>query len=212
VGNLTAGRWRRWPGRQRLCVDWRCLLLLVFMLTLPASASSLWVEGTRSLFTTPQRAWQVGDLITVIIVEQAQATQTSSTETAKKSGLGVGLELPAGALEALGSVNADIEGGDRLRSTGKTVRGGTLRASLTAEVKEVDGSGNLHIEGRQTIVVNGETQEIVLSGVVRSQDVYSDNSVLSTSIANAEIAYKGAGTLGSKQQQGIITRFFHWLF
>lgn len=176
-----------------------------------AWASSLWSDGLTSLYST-RRVWQTGDLITVVIVEQAQATQTAGTETSKKSGVGVGLDAPLTALDALGGFYADLEGGDRLRSTGKTVRGGSLKARLTAQVTGQDDLGNLTIEGRQTIVVNGEEQEIVLSGVVRPQDVFADNSVLSTSIANAEIAYKGAGSLGAKQQQGILTRFFHWLF
>ncbi|MGI6083274.1 MAG: flagellar basal body L-ring protein FlgH [Limnochordia bacterium] len=183
--------------------------LLGLLVTPPLAASSLWHEGAGSLYTTAPRTWQVGDLITVIIVEQAQATQTASTETQKKSGVGVGVELP---WDPSGHLSADIEGGDRLRSTGKTVRGGTLRASVTAEVKALEPSGNLRIEGRQTIVVNGETQEIVLSGVVRPEDIGKDNAVLSTSVAEAEIAYQGAGSLGGKQRQGIITRFFHWLF
>lgn len=199
-------------GNRRFFLGLQCTTWLVLLAALPLAASSLWSEGAGSLYITPQRTWQVGDLITVIIVEQAQATQTAGTETQKKSGMGVGVELPLEVLEPLGSAKADIEGGDRLRSTGRTVRGGTLRATLTAEVKALGESGNLRIEGRQTIVVNGETQEIVLSGLVRPEDIYSDNSVLSTSLAEAQIAYQGTGTLGAKQRQGIITRFFHWLF
>jgi len=195
--------------RWKLCPVLLAAYWLTLSVTLPLSASSLWHEGAGSLYSALPRTWKVGDLITVIIVEQAQATQTAGTETQKKSGVGVGVDFP---FDSSGQLKADVEGGDRLRSTGKTVRGGTLRASLTAEVKALEPSGNLRIEGRQTIVVNGETQEIVLSGIVRPEDISRDNTVLSTSVAEAEIAYQGAGSLGAKQRQGIITRFFHWLF
>jgi flagellar L-ring protein precursor FlgH len=151
-------------------------------------------------------------LVTVIIVEQAQATQTAGTETAKKSGVSLGVDIPLEALQQLGGVDAAVSGGDTLKASGKTVRGGSLQARLTARVIELLENGNLRIEGRQSIVLNGETQEIVISGTIRPQDVAADNSVLSGYMSDAQIAYKGAGTLGSKQSQGLLTRFFHWLF
>lgn len=187
-------------------------LLAFIVLCVPVQAASLWTGSTKSLYTV-NHSWHVDDLVTVVIVEQAQATQTAGTETSKKSGANVGVELPIGALQALGgSVDADISGGDSLKSSGKTVRGGSLTARLTAKVVEVLPNGNLKIEGRQAIVLNGETQEIILSGYIRPEDVDADNTVLSSFISDAQIAYKGAGTLGSKQEQGLITRFFHWLF
>lgn len=185
-------------------------LCLMYMSGPGALATSLWPGQPGSLYTV-QRSWRLGDLVTVIVVEQAQATQTASTETAKKSGMGVEMDtmLP---LQPWDRVGGELEGGDTLKATGKTVRGGTLRARVTTQVVEVESGGNLRIEGRQSIVLNGETQEIVLSGVIRSRDVQPDNTILSTSIADAQITYKGVGTLGAKQQQGVLTRFFHWLF
>lgn len=190
------------------------LLLVTFLLASgPAFCSSLWPGATHSLYAAPPRTWQVGDLITVIIVEQAQATQTAGTETTKKSGVGV--EVTASGLPGLDlwtALDAGIEGGDKLKTSGKTVRGGSLRATITVSVVELLGTDGLRIEGRQAIVLNGETQEIVLSGVIRAKDVQPDNTVLSTYLADSAIAYKGAGVLGAKQQQGVLTRFFHWLF
>jgi flagellar L-ring protein precursor FlgH len=178
----------------------------------PLWAASLWNDRSGSLYSS-ERQWQVNDLITVLIVEQAQATQTAGTETSRKSGADVGVTLPLGVVPLLDAgAEAGIYGGDSLRSTGKTVRGGSLQARVTAQVTDVLSNGNLMIEGRQSIVLNGEAQEIVISGMVRPQDIASDNTVLSGYIADAQITYKGAGTLGDKQQQGILTRFWHWLF
>jgi flagellar L-ring protein precursor FlgH len=185
-----------------------CLLVCVELV----QAASLWNDQSGSLYSS-ERQWQAGDLITVIIVEQAQATQTAGTETTKKSGADLGVSLPIGMVPLLDAgAEVGLFGGDSLRSTGKTVRGGSLQARVTANVTEVLSNGNLMIEGRQSIVLNGETQEIVISGMIRPQDIAGDNTVLSGYIADARITYKGAGTLGDKQQQGILTRFWQWLF
>ena len=73
-------------------------------------------------------------------------------------------------------------------------------------------NGVLRIEGRQKIVINGEEQEIVISGLVRSRDVAPDNTVLSTFVADAEIAFVGSGIVADKNNPGILTRLFNWLF
>ena len=159
--------------RWKLCPVLLAAYWLTLSVTLPLSASSLWHEGAGSLYSALPRTWKVGDLITVIIVEQAQATQTAGTETQKKSGVGVGVDFP---FDSSGQLKADVEGGDRLRSTGKTVRGGTLRASLTAEVKALV-SGNLRIARRRS--VNGRRKRSC-RGI---RPISRDNTVLSTSVA-----------------------------
>ena len=73
-------------------------------------------------------------------------------------------------------------------------------------------NGLLRIEGRQNITVNGEVQEIIVTGLVRSKDIASDNTVLSTYVADAEIIFTGNGSLGDKQMPGLLTRLFNWLF
>ena len=70
----------------------------------------------------------------------------------------------------------------------------------------------MRIEGRQKIVINGEEQEIVISGIIRNRDVAPDNTVLSTFVADAEIAFLGTGIVADKNNPGIITRIFNWLF
>ena len=69
--------------RWKLCPVLLAAYWLTLSVTLPLSASSLWPEGAGSLYSALPRTWKVGDLITVIIVEQAQATQTAGTETQK---------------------------------------------------------------------------------------------------------------------------------
>lgn len=198
------------------CVNWRTLLLTAFLLGMflygvswgqIVYADSLWSDATGSLFTD-QRGVTVGDLITVIIVEETQARSTAQTTTGKSGEVGIG--PGRGLLDFIPLMGVD--GGDSMTASGTTTRGGSITAKLTAKVTEVFPNGNLAIEGRQKISVNGEEQEVLLTGVIRAADISADNTILSTYVADASITYKGQGALGAKQKPGILSRIFNWIF
>lgn len=182
------------------------VLFLVFVGTGPVAATSLW-SGQGSLYADT-RARQVGDLVTLIIVEKSQAQQNAATTTGKDGSVNIGPGF--GLLDILPLLR--VEGGDSLSSGGSTSRGGQLTARMTTRVVEVLPNGNLVIEGRQVIRINEEEQEIRVTGVVRPQDIARDNTVLSTFVADADITFKGTGPLGDKQEPGLLTRIFNWLF
>lgn len=189
--------------------------LLVLALTLavavsvsgPAAAHSLWVEGGN--LYADNKARQPGDLVTLIIVERAQATQSATTQSGKDTSVGFG-PIMWGVTPLVPGFSA--EAGDSYRGGGSTTRGGSLNARMTAMVVDVLPNGNLVIEGRQTIIVNEEEQLIVVSGIVRPQDIAPDNTVLSTFVADATITYHGTGPLGDRQEPGLLTRLLNWLF
>ncbi|MFO7264667.1 MAG: flagellar basal body L-ring protein FlgH [Limnochordales bacterium] len=190
-----------------------CLAVLLALgagLALPAAANggSLWRDGD-SLFSD-RKARRVGDLVTIIIVERAQATQTASTQTGREGALQVGPISLADLLPVIPPISGSAS--DKSNSSGSTTRGGSVNARMTAKVVEVLPNGNLVIEGRQTIVINGEEQVIVVSGIVRPQDIEPDNTVLSTYIADATIVYNGTGPIGDAQEPGLLTRLLNWLF
>jgi len=194
-------------GLSKLLVVWAVVVVLAAWASGDAAATSLWT-GSGSLYTD-NKARQVGDLVTIIIVERAQATSTTQTQTGANSSVSFGPIL-WDSLPLVPGFSAG--GGDSFRGGGSTTRGGTLNARMTAQVIEVLPTGNLRIEGRQTIVVNDEEQVIVVSGVVRPQDIAPDNTVLSTFVADATITYHGSGSIGEKQEPGLLTRLFNWLF
>lgn len=105
-----------------------------------------------------------------------------------------------------------VGGGDSFQSDGSTSRGGSLTAKITTRVVETMQNNSMRIEGRQKITINGEEQEIVITGIVRNEDVAPDNTILSTFVADAEIAFTGTGIVADKNNPGIITRLFNWLF
>lgn len=179
-----------------------------------AAAESLWAKAqeTQSGFAgglyADARARRVGDLVTIIIVERAEATSAASTGSEREGSLKIG--PGQGLLDFIPLLGAS--GGSAFDGSGRTVRTGSVKAQMTARVVEVLPGGALRVEGRQTIVINEEHQEIVLTGIVRPEDISRENTVLSTYVADAQIVLRGTGALGAEQKPGILTRIFDWLF
>lgn len=185
-----------------LGVIFACLLM-----TFGASAASLWQDTQPSIFAD-LTARNVGDLVTIIIVERTQASQSAQVSTGKDSSVEFGPGV--GILDFIPLAKAGAK--DGRKSSGQNVQGGSLSAKMTSQVVEVLPNGNLVIEGRQTITVNREDQEIVVRGVVRPSDIAPDNTILSTYVSDASISYQGSGSLGSHHKPGILTQILNWLF
>ncbi|HHW13015.1 MAG TPA: flagellar basal body L-ring protein FlgH [Firmicutes bacterium] len=185
------------------------LFSLVGILLLAAAgveASSLWTEESGSYFIKPRREFRVGDLLTIVISEQSQATSKTGVNSDEGSSIVVG--PGAGLLTDLlpylkGSVSTSYDG-----ATG-TNKAGSLKAQLTVRIVAIDANGNLCFEGSKEIMVNRDLQRLTFSGVVRPEDVGRNNTVLSTYVAEAKIDYVGNDYA---TQKGLLTRAFEWLF
>jgi flagellar L-ring protein precursor FlgH len=185
------------------------------------TSGSLWPgENSRNMLFTDNKARSVNDIVTIIIDESSSGQNKASTNTSRNS------ETKAGINALLGLNLSDLNftpkanpgatltvGGDSastLKGAGDTSRGGTLQARLTARVVRVLNNGNLLIEGRRQLTLNAEDQFIVITGVIRPEDIASDNWVLSSNIADARILYTGSGVLADKQHPGWLTRAVDW--
>lgn len=188
-----------------LCLGLAAALLV--SLAVGAHAASLWQDGQDSIFSDT-KASKVGDLVTIIIVERTQASQSTEVTTGKDASTELGPGL--GILDFIPLAKV---GGSAGRTVGgKNQQGGSLSARMTSRVVEVLPNGNLVIEGTQSLIVNNETQEITVRGVIRPQDIEPDNTILSTYIADATISYQGSGILGAQDKPGILTRILNWIF
>jgi len=168
------------------------------------NANSLWRNGSRSFFKD-QRAHQIGDLLTVTVNITDQAnfaneTQRSRTQT-EDSGitaflgsklLGSNSVLPGRLLTADSNTSTD--------GKGSIVRQETLQTNIAAVVTQLLPNGNLVVEGKQEIRVNFEKRELIVAGIVRPEDIQSDNTIDSSKIAQARIAYGGHGQITDIQQ------------
>lgn len=170
-----------------------------------AAAESLYHESSFRPLTSDQRAYRIGDVLTVLIVENSSASTTADTTTDNRGGVGISIGTTTREERAAVNVNQDFVGRGRIQ------RSGRLLAQLSVNVVDVLPNGDLQLVGTQMIEVNGEKQHIELMGRVRPADVTEGNAVLSTRIADARITYVGDGVLGEKQRPGVLTRFLNWL-
>lgn len=162
-----------------------------------------------------QRAKRRGDIVLVRIVEVSQASEKASTDTSRSSSINAGipnlfgLEVnPQARFFSNPSKLIGASSESKYAGSGETLRAGSLSATLTAKVVDVLPNGNLVIEGRREILVNDEKKEIILSGIIRPRDIGSDNSILSTQIADARIIYKGVGVISERTKPGWALRLF----
>ncbi len=160
---------------------------------------------------TNQRAMQEGDLLTVMIVENAKAGSNSTTKTDTKSSAGISAG-GSGALSFIPAMGASGEVGVGYEGNGKTQREGTLVAKLSVRIDKVYDNGNLLISGDKVVEINDEKEIIRLTGTVRPLDIEANNTIFSYNIANAEITYSGHGEASDARRAGPFTRFFNWLF
>ena len=172
----------------------------------PVDDMSLWTEktGFGDLFSDP-KARRAGDVITIQIAESSSASNSADTSTDRESSLSAGISeffgMSSSDLENT-RVSGEIESG--FEGSGSTSRSGKLDAYITARVVEVLPNRDLKITGSREIMVNNEKQIMMIYGVVRPRDISDDNVVLSTFVADARIAYSGAGIVDDRQRPGWI--------
>lgn len=186
---------------RRLNLKFYIGLGLFLLSTVDALAQNLYRSDQYRPLVSDRRAHRVGDILTVLVVENASASATAGTNTDKNNDLGVQFSSPSSAQKNYNlSVDQNYDGG------GKSARTGKLLAQISVVVKAIEPNGDLQINGIQDIEINDEKQTINLAGKVRSIDVDERNTVLSTRVANAKITYVGNGVLAESQHKGWLSR------
>jgi flagellar L-ring protein precursor FlgH len=170
---------------------------------------SLWSEQSGSLFED-FKARRVGDLLTIVVTEST--TASANADTAVKKSESASTQAGVGPLLKLLWPELSAGGKSDLSASGSTTRSGRITARITVVVVETMPNGVLRVEGRRTLKINDETQTLIFSGLVRIRDIRADNTIPSALVANAQIQFEGKGAVGSRQREGLITRFFKVLF
>ncbi|MDZ4760776.1 MAG: flagellar basal body L-ring protein FlgH [Alphaproteobacteria bacterium] len=173
-----------------------------------AGANSLWRTGARSFFND-QRADEIGDLLTVNIeiADSAQVnntTQRSRTSTTE-AGVQALLGFEANIVKALpGSPSLDpaigFDSSSASNGSGTVNRAETVSLTVAAVITDRLPNGNLVIGGSQEVRINNELRELLVSGVIRPEDIAADNTIEHTKIAEARISYGGRGDLSQVQR------------
>lgn len=183
-------------------------IALVVLVSAPAAAESLWTDKSKSM-VSDRKAKQVGDILTIIVAESAASSNTASTDVSKKKDLA----SDAGIGPLLASIPAfGFSGSEGSSASGSTSRTSNFVTKMTVTVTKVLENGNLEIQGMRDVQTNKETQRISLTGTVRQDDIASDNTILSTYVADAKIVHFGSGPIGSRMKEGLISKIFKILF
>ena len=174
----------------------------------PASSASLFRAGSSALFQD-QRAARLGDILTIRINIQDKATVDNSTTRSRTGGESAGIGALLGLENPLKKILpgsndtsklVDANSSSTSNGAGNTSRSEQINMTVAAIVTEVLPNGNLMIRGKQEVRVNFELRELVVTGIVRPQDITRDNSIRHTQIAEARVIYGGRGQLTDVQQ------------
>ena len=177
----------------------------------PLAGQDLRTNVNRSLFAD-QKAIRVGETVTVLVVEVAQASNDASTNTSRASDLSLNASMTTPSATAASGATAGIQTGNGFKGAGSTSNNGVMKAKISAHVDSVFNNGNLFISGSRLITINGDEQIMKVTGIVRPSDIQADNSIYSYSISDATISYSGKGLINDSQKPGWITKFLHWIF
>ncbi|MDR3536701.1 MAG: flagellar basal body L-ring protein FlgH [Acetobacteraceae bacterium] len=170
----------------------------------PNEANSLWRQGSRAFFKD-QRAAAVGDVVTIVVSMNDTANMKNVTSAARTSTEAMGMANLFGLESLVPKTIADpsklvnTSSGNTNTGTGQIQRTEAVTLRLAGVVTQVLPNGNLAVVARQEFLVNSELRVLQVTGVIRPQDIASDNTVLHDRMAEARIAYGGRGQLTDLQ-------------
>jgi len=190
----------------------RLFILSAAGLLLVNSAMSTPLVGRSGSLFTDIKAHGIGDILTVKIYEDAQATNLSQTNVTKEGSFQTSGGPGIGTLDFIPIFGAAGENKNEYKGTGNNTRAGNLKARMTVRVVAMRTNGDLVVEGNRLITINNDTETLTLSGIVRPQDIDAGNTVESYNIADAQISYRGKGPASTGSRPGIVIRFLNWIF
>ena len=185
---------------------------------------AIYQPSFESSYFTDRKAFRVGDIITINLNERMQASKNASSTIQKDSDLNVGVpnilgmaispKNPLSGISALGmteknlSLEASANAKRSTKGSGQAGQSNSLAGSITVTVADVLPNGVLVVRGEKWLTLNTGDELIRISGLVRPDDISTDNTVSSTRIADARITYSGTGTFANASQPGWLSRFF----
>ncbi len=193
---------------------------------LPAAQNngSIYQAGFESNLFDDRKAFRVGDIITITLNERTQASKNANSNIQKDSsgalgvpnlfGMAVAPRNPLASISALGMTNDNLsldsswDSSRDASGSGQAGQSNSLSGSITVTVAEVLPNGILAVRGEKWMTLNTGDELVRISGLVRADDIATDNTVASTRIADARITYSGTGAFADASQPGWLSRFF----
>jgi flagellar L-ring protein FlgH len=186
----------------------------------PAAPGSIPLRVAAADLVADVKARTIGDVVTVNVVESITSESKAATSLANKRSIEGGIPNLFTFTEGLGKYNPLLNLTSMINSTadnstdgqGDMTAADTFTANVSAVVTAVNPGGTLSIKGERQLQINGENDTIRLSGVVRPEDINSDDTIASSDVADLEVSIAGKGQIRDKQGNGLGTRLFDWLW
>jgi flagellar L-ring protein precursor FlgH len=185
---------------------------------LPAAQNNgaIYLAGFDTNLYDDRKAHRVGDIITITLNERTQASKNASSQLSKDSSANIGLgSLFGGAVSMANpltgnsmSLGAEYDASRDTSGSGQAGQSNSLSGSITVTVSEVLPNGILAVRGEKWMTLNTGDELVRIAGLVRADDISTDNTVPSTRIADARITYSGTGAFADASQPGWLDRFF----
>ena len=185
---------------------------------LPAAANngSIYQAGFEQNLYSDRKAFRIGDIITITLNERTQASKNANSQMDKNSDNKVGLTSlfgsslttnnPIGGNDL--SLNAGYSADRSTKGDAKSGQSNSLTGSITVTVADVLPNGIIAVRGEKWMTLNTGDELVRIAGLVRADDIATDNTVSSTRVADARITYSGTGSFADASQPGWFDRFF----
>jgi len=174
-------------------------------------------DSSISLFKD-NKAYQIGDILTVLLSEKTNASTLASTNTSKNDQADIGVSSLFGGVgnyRGVPVLDAGVKAKRNFSGSGNSSQSNSLRGDITVAVVDILKNGNLVVQGEKIIKINQGAESVNFSGVLRPQDIGADNTISSTKVANAKIYYGSSGSIAQANSQGWLSRLLsseYWFF
>ncbi|MBL9068071.1 MAG: flagellar basal body L-ring protein FlgH [Sphingopyxis sp.] len=164
-------------------------------------------QGSYTPLTSGGRAGQVGDIVTIQLVERTAATKSNAAGTQRDGN--IGLTPPTtGPLSLFSPSDIAMGGGQQFKGKGDASQSNALSGEVSVTIAAVYPNGTMLVRGEKLLTLNRGDERVQISGIIRAIDIGPDNRILSTRVADANIRYVGKGEIARASQQGWLQRFF----
>lgn len=177
----------------------------------PPADGSIYSSAQHIALFEDRKARQVGDVLTVLLVEKTDAKKSAASNTRKETSVGIDGPTLFGRPVTVGGtpvLETRIGGEQAFSGSGGATQSNALSGSVSVLVVRVLPNGNLLVRGEKQLELNQGSETVAIEGIVRPADIAGDNTVRSDRVANARIYYAGRGAIADANTQGWLARFF----
>ncbi|MBT4838334.1 MAG: flagellar basal body L-ring protein FlgH [Methylococcales bacterium] len=178
----------------------------------PGGNGAIYQSGYEIVLYEDRKARRIGDIITVQLVENTNASKKSASDISKENATGITAPTVLGGALTLNdnrfNLGTTLASKNEFKGAGNSSQSNKLTGDVTVTVIEVLPNKNLVIRGEKRIGINNGNEYVRISGIVRPDDLTPDNTVLSTKVADATIQYVGDGEMGESSKMGWLAKFF----